>query len=263
MYRCPHSARTILWTCVVVGFVLGTGPAVAQQDQAFIDPLVGFNEPSFEANRGLDAIAFRPLSVVYRELVPKTARRGISNALANLEAPSEALNHLLQVNFDGAATTTARFAINSTVGIAGLVDVAAEAGLERHPTDFGLTLARYGVGEGAYLVVPVLGPSTVRDFAGTAADFLVNPLRVSSLVELKALEWGAYYSVSVASVRLEHEALLNEIYYEDEFGYERLRAYYLQNRRHRVNGGAVDESALPDLDFEDDLLGEEDSNVNR
>ena len=241
-----------LWPCLLLAMHLAGTSACAQQDSTFVDPLVGINQPSFGFNRGLDTVALRPLSVVYRELVPKVARKGISNALNNLEAPSEALNHLLQLNLDGVATTTARFAVNTTVGIAGLADVASEAGLKRQPTDFGLTLARYGFGEGAYLVVPVLGPSTVRDFAGTATDFLLNPLRVTNLVTLKPLEWGAYYTVSATNVRLEHESLLDEIYYEDDFGYERLRAFYLQNRRHLAQGGEVGAEALPDLDFDDE-----------
>ena len=259
MIRCLGTFfRAFSGRCVFLACLLLTVPAIAQQDQAFIDPLLELNEPSFALNRGLDTVAFRPLSIVYRELVPKPARRGVSNVLANLDAPAEALNHVLQLNLDGAATTTLRFAINSTVGIAGIADVASEAGLHRQRTDFGVTLARYGVGEGAYLVVPVLGPSTIRDFAGTVANFVFNPLHVTNLVELKTLEWGAYYTVSSTSIRLEFQDLLDDVYYEDEFGYARLRAFYLQNRRHRVSGGEIEGSALPDIDLDyDDLLPEE------
>ncbi len=265
MKQCPHRIGPLLWPCLLVACLLAATPASAQREQSFVDPLIGFNEASFAANRALDRVAFRPFSHVYRELVPKPVRKGIVNAFANLDAPSQALHHLLQLNLDGAITMTARFAINSTLGIAGFVDVAAEAGLRPKPADFGLTMARYGIGEGAYLVIPLLGPSTIRDAVGAAVDFWVNPLRSSGLITLENLEWVAYYAVSATNFRLENEALAEQIYYEDEFGYARLRSFYLQNRRHLATGSAFNDAALPDLDLEseDDLLDEENGDADQ
>ena len=265
MKRCAQRIGPLLRPCLLAACLLAAAPVAAQRVPSFDDPLIEFNKTSFAANRALDRVAFRPLSHVYRELVPKSVRKGIVNAFANLEAPSEALNHLLQLDVNGAFTMTARFAINSTLGIAGFVDVAAEAGLRREPADFGLTMARYGFGEGAYLVIPLLGPSTVRDAVGAAVDFWVNPLRSSGLITLEHLEWAAYYAVSAIDFRLENEPLAEQIYYEDEFGYARLRSFFLQNRRHLANGGAFYDAALPDLDLEseDDLLDEENGNADQ
>ena len=253
MRRRSLSATTLLPLALALVLAAGPRPAAAETE-SFFDPLEGFNQPMFGINRGVDAAALRPLSMVYREVLPQPVRQGVTNLLANLEAPREALNHLLQFDLDATAVTTARFLINTTVGVAGIADVASEVGLERQPTDFGLTLARYGVGEGAYLVIPVLGPSTLRDFAGLVTDVALNPLHVSSLVELKALEWGGYYTLAATDFRERNAMLLDEVYHEDDFGYPRLRAYYLQNRRHSAGGGAIDAAALPDLGLEDDPL---------
>ncbi len=243
---------------IVVG-LLGAGlvslqVASAQSEEAdvFADPALGANRTFFELNRGIDELAMRPLATAYRETFPAFARRGISNALDNLQAPTEALSHLLQLDFDAAATTTARFAINSTLGVAGFADVAGKAGLERQPTDFGLALAHYGFGEGPYLVVPLLGPTTVRDLTGVAFDVFANPLHVGQWAELKQAEWVGFHSLAAADARLEYGAVLDEVYYETEFGYTRLRSYYLQNRRHQATGGVIGDESLPSLDFGDD-----------
>ena len=244
----PRFLGSLVWPCIAAAMLLLSTPVRGEEPAHFADPLAPFNETMFEFNRGFDSVAIRPLSTVWRKVVPKEVRSGVSNALANLQAPSEALNHLLQFNLEDAAITTARFAINSTIGIAGFVDVAESLDLTRQQTDFGLTLAHYGTGEGAYLVVPVLGPSTFRDFTGVAVDYFLNPASITNLVELKNLEWTGYYAVQAADTRLEYDAVLDELYYESDVGYARMQSYYLQNRRHQVQGGDVAGDALPDLD---------------
>ena len=134
------------------------------------DPLEALNRKTLVFNYVVDTVAIKPLSRVYVRIVPGFARKRIRNALNNLREPRTVLNQCLQGKFDLAAQDAARFIVNSTVGVAGLFDVAAASGLERHYEDFGQTLGRWGVGQGAYLVLPVFGPSSLRDGVGRAAD---------------------------------------------------------------------------------------------
>jgi phospholipid-binding lipoprotein MlaA len=142
---------------------------------ADIDPLEGLNKVFFYFNGALDFLIFEPLARGYRFVTPEGARVAIGRAFDNLASPIIFANDLLQFRFHHAATTFSRFAINSTVGLLGLFDVAAELGLERHDADFGQTLYGYGVGDGIYLVLPLLGPTTVRDAIGTGVDGLFDP----------------------------------------------------------------------------------------
>lgn len=135
------------------------------------DPLEGLNRKTLALNFVVDTVFVKPLSKVYVTVVPGFTRKGIRNVLNNLREPRTVLNQCLQGKFSLAASGTVRFIVNSTVGVAGLFDVATAAGLERHQEDFGQTLGRWGVGRGAYLVLPVLGPATMRDGVGRAVDF--------------------------------------------------------------------------------------------
>ncbi len=139
------------------------------------DPLEGLNRVFFYANGTLDFLIFEPLARGYRFVTPKAAQHALSRAFDNLASPVIFANDLLQLRFHRAATTLSRFAINSTVGVLGLFDVAAELGLESHDADFGLTLYTYGVGDGIYLILPLLGPTTARDAVGFGVDSLFDP----------------------------------------------------------------------------------------
>ena len=129
----------------------------------------------FYTNGALDFLIFEPLARGYRYVTPEAAQHALSRAFDNLASPMIFANDLLQLRFRRAAVTLSRFAINSTVGLLGLLDVAAELGLEGHDADFGQTLYSYGVGDGIYLVLPLFGPTTVRDAIGLGVDSLVDP----------------------------------------------------------------------------------------
>lgn len=139
------------------------------------DPLEGLNRVFFYTNGALDFLIFEPLARGYRYVTPEAAQHALSRAFDNLASPMIFANDLLQLRFRRAAVTLSRFAINSTVGLLGLLDVAAELGLEGHDADFGQTLYSYGVGDGIYLVLPLFGPTTVRDAIGLGVDSLVDP----------------------------------------------------------------------------------------
>jgi len=139
------------------------------------DPLEGLNRYIFEVNLGLDKLLFRPLAEVYRAALPDIVQDVVRNFLNNLRTPVILFNDLMQGELDRAWTTTARFGINSTVGVLGLWDFATDWGFPRHDEDFGQTLAVWGVGDGPYLMLPLLGPSNARDALGRVVDYVIDP----------------------------------------------------------------------------------------
>jgi len=142
------------------------------------DPLEGFNRGMWNVNQTLDKVAMKPASSVYRTVTPKPARRGLSRILANLEEPWSFINNLLQGKPKRAVRNLGRFVVNTTIGVGGLADHATELGIEDSPEDFGQTLATWGVKSGPYLVLPLLGPSTVRDGIGSGVAMFADPWRV-------------------------------------------------------------------------------------
>jgi phospholipid-binding lipoprotein MlaA len=141
----------------------------------FPDPIEGVNRATFRFNQEFDAWIIDPMMRGYRFVVPAPGRQAIRRALINLDSPVTIANDLLQLEPGDALVTVARFAINSTVGIGGLFDVAEHFDLPGHQSDFGQTLALSGVGSGPYLVLPFLGPSNARDGTGFMVDFLFRP----------------------------------------------------------------------------------------
>ena len=134
------------------------------------DPWEGLNRATFEFNDGLDRAVIRPVAEGYRFVMPTPARDAITNFFANLKDPWIAINKLLQGKPRLAIDDLGRFVWNSTFGLLGLIDVASDMGLPKHNEDFGQTLAVWGAGSGAYLVLPILGPSSVRDGIGLIPD---------------------------------------------------------------------------------------------
>ena len=167
----------------VLGAALLAGPALAQEGAAapmeapddvpvFVanDPFEGFNRAMFRLNEDLDSAVFKPVATAYKDVVPRPARLGVTNAFANIGDAWSFVNNLLQLNVEGAFNSAVRFSVNTVLGFGGLLDIATEAGVQKHKQDFGLTMARWGVPAGPYLMVPVLGPYTVRDGAGFIVD---------------------------------------------------------------------------------------------
>ncbi len=140
------------------------------------DPFEQTNRALYSFNDGFNSRITLPVAWVYVTYVPGPVRKGVRNALANAEAPSIFANDILQGEFTSAGETLGRFLLNSTAGLGGLVDIAARHGLAAHHADFGQTLARYGVGGGPFLVLPLIGPTTLRGIVGTGVDLATDPL---------------------------------------------------------------------------------------
>lgn len=158
-------------TAAPAGKLSPTPPA----DSATGDPLEGFNRTMYGFNEKLDDYVMKPVARFYREWFPEPLRAGISNFISNLSEPIIIVNDLFQGKFTQALSDLGRFVTNTTMGVFGIFDPATPIGLTRHNEDFGQTLGFWGVGEGPYIVWPLLGPSTLRDTGGDAVDWSAYP----------------------------------------------------------------------------------------
>lgn len=156
------------WLILVTALSLASGCASLRNNPD--DPLEGYNRVMFAFNDRLDKAVLRPAAEVYDTFTPLPVRAGVGNFFANIEDLWTAANNALQGKGLDALSDLSRVLINTTVGILGVFDIASEMGFERHDEDFGQTLGRWGVGEGAYFVLPVFGPRTIRDSAGFFVD---------------------------------------------------------------------------------------------
>lgn len=153
-----------------------TAPGGNAATGGIADPLQGFNKAVFKFNDVADQNLIRPVTVGYRDYVPHGIRMGLRNFLNNLRAPVNLANNLLQGDLTGAGVTTERTMINTLIGVGGVFDVAASEGIPYRQEDFGQTLGVWGFGHGAYLVLPLIGPSSIRDGSGMIVDGLMDPL---------------------------------------------------------------------------------------
>lgn len=241
--QCPLLLATLL--------VL-TGCATGQSTNVDYDPFEPVNRVMFEINDVGDRYLLKPVAKGYKAVLPSFVRQGVSNFSRNLTSPGSSINHFLQGKpRDGFGELT-RFLFNSTIGIGGLIDVAGYAGLEQKREDFGQTFAVWGVPDGPYVMIPFLGPRTLRDTAAIPLNFLSDPL------------W--HYDVSsvrdplyvLRAVNLRANLLDLDKYLEDSKDpYVTMRESYLQNRRFEIYDGdpPVDDDFYDDFeeDFAEDI----------
>ena len=165
--------------CCFLIFGTASCASTANQDGAGIsDPIEPFNRGVFAFNNALDVVLIEPIAKVYNALLPSFFRDGVQNFMRNLRSPLIVGNEILQGDFKNAGVATARFIINTTAGIGGMIDVASAQGLPYEPEDFGQTLAVWGFGDGFYLVLPIVGPSSLRDTTGLVVDSFADPVRI-------------------------------------------------------------------------------------
>ena len=205
------------------------------------DPYEPVNRVTHTFNKGVDTVVFRPVSQVYGTVLPNPVRQGLSNAAENLDAPRSMVNHVLQGEGEDAIHNLFRFALNTTLGVFGVFDVATSFGLEERETGFGDTLAGWGVQEGAYQELPIFGPSTERDTVGFIGDIVMNP--IGAVLPEDSDEIAGLTSVpSVLNTRYTFADTLDGILYDSADSYVQLRLYYLESRRFELGGqaGATD-----------------------
>lgn len=209
------------------------------------DPLEPINRAVYTFNDGVDHLLIKPAAEFYRFAVPEFMRTGVSNFFSNINDVIVALNSLLQGKLTQAGSDVARLIVNSTVGVLGLFDVATEIGLEKHNEDFGQTLGYWGIGDGPYLVLPFLGPSSVRDAVGWVGDFYTWPITYVEPDRDRNILIAVRFVTARADL-LEASRILETAALDP---YEFVRDAFLQRRRNLVYDG----KPPPDEDdFEDE-----------
>ncbi|HEX9205911.1 MAG TPA: VacJ family lipoprotein [Candidatus Deferrimicrobiaceae bacterium] len=198
--------------------------------KAVSDPIEPVNRGIFFVNDKLYRWLLKPVAKVYSNVVPEGARIGVRNVFLNLGTPIRAVNALLQGKFEATGTELLRLVINSTLGFGGLVDAAKEFHLERKSTDTGLTLGTYGLGQGFYLVLPILGPSSARDAVGVAGDTCLDPLTYL-LAPGPALGARFVRSTTDLSFRIDEYEELTDAAVDP---YAAVRDFYIQYRAKRL-----------------------------
>ena len=220
------------------------------------DCFEGVNRAFFAFNKGLDNILIEPLAKGYRYL-PSPVRTGTSNFLSNLSLVVTVPNNILQGDIGLAGKNTARFAVNTTVGILGLFDPAAKIGLNNYEKeDYGQTLARWGVGEGCYIVLPVLGPSTLRDTAGKFTNYLGGDPWYNITVRNDTQyvsDFDYYASVGTSGVdfRAKNMDSFNNLEENSMDFYASVKSLYLQDRKKKILNSDEITDAFDDSDWED------------
>jgi phospholipid-binding lipoprotein MlaA len=211
------------------------------------DPLEPINRAVFAVNKVADKAVLKPAAKTYQTVLPKPVRGGVRNFLDNLQSPVVLVNDVLQGKGKRAAKTTARFAINTTLGIGGLFDVAKAIGIKKHYEDLGQTLATKGVPSGPYLVLPLYGSTNARDLAGQVTELTLSPLSFTRLkgrqtfgrvrLVLNTMDTRAQSLQTIKTIR---ETTVDE--------YASIRSYYQQIRKDAIADGAVDVEELPEFD---------------
>jgi phospholipid-binding lipoprotein MlaA len=214
--------------------LLVAGVAAAQPAANPADPLEGFNRGVQRFNDGVDEAVLKPVAEGYRKVVPQFVQTGVSNFFGNLADGWSVINHLLQGKGEPALTMTLRLAVNTTFGLAGLLDVASEAGLDRRSEDFGQTLGVWGLPAGPYLVLPLLGPSSLRDAAGLPLDMAATSTGLVTDSSDKLLAATLLNVTQVRAGLLGASRLLDDIAL-DRYSFQ--RDAYLARRRNLVYDG--------------------------
>ncbi len=211
------------------------------------DPLEGYNRAMFKANDAIDKAVLEPVARGYRYVTPQPVRKGVSNVLKNLKSPVNMANQLLQGDFKGLTNDFIRFAVNTTVGIGGLFDVAGNHGYKYEQEDFGQTLASWGVGHGAYFVIPVLGPSSLRDGTGMLVDSFADPLNLY-LYNTDNEEWiYARWGATLLSTREELLEAVDDLRKHSIDYYATARSAYAQRREALLNDQKPEFSGAPSI----------------
>ena len=233
--------------CVlVVGLCLGGCSTPTPESLAENDPWEATNRDVFAFDVWLEHNVAIPVDKGYRAMLPEPVRDGVHNLLTNMRAPIVLANDVLQGDGGKAVNTLGRIALNSTIGLGGLIDVASKIGIPYHDNDFGITLGQNGVAEGSYLVLPVLGPLPPRDLLGSGVDGLFDPLsyaRFDGRSTLFTVRSGMRILDTVDRSRDQFETIERSSL---DF-YATTRNFYRQSRNARIRGEDANTIQLPDL----------------
>ena len=207
------------------------------------DPFEGWNRAMFSFNQKADKYVLKPVAEGYQAITPAPVRKGVSNFFNNLGEPITAVNSVLQAKPGKAARSLTRFVFNTTFGLLGIFDVAGAMGIEREKEDLGQTLAYWGVGSGPYLVLPILGPSNLRDLGGRVVDRPLNPVSWQDEVGMTEVLFTDGIQTRAQLLGVEPKSVGDP--------YVLMRSAYEQRRRYEINDGIVVDLFLDDPFLDD------------
>ena len=231
---------------VGVPAIAGAHVAASTSNTTPDDPFEKFNRVGFKIEATLDRYFVGPLAHVYKLLTPGPIGDGIHNLVTNLTEPLAAFNGVLQLRPRRAATATARFAVNSTIGLAGLIDVGAKLKMPHRANGFGDTLGRYGVGPGPYFFLPLAGPSTLRDMFGSAVDIVADPVHLVNYAYRTEVSLSTGLARDI-DLRARSEDDLQALFGDAADPYATLRSTFLQKRESDIHGDGISPGNLPDI----------------
>lgn len=235
--------RRVFWALLVVPFLGACSvPGPGEAPDGVWDPYEDRNRKVHAFNKGVDKALLRPVSKGYVAAVPSAVRTNVSSFADTVGTPKSIVNQLLQGDLPAAGRNTLRFVINATMGLGGIADVATAAGLPRDPSGFGETLAVWGAPEGAYLELPLTGPSTQRDRAGRIVDFFLDPLNAVPRPE-RYYATGARVLSGIGQ-RGQFSDTVDSVLYESADSYSQSRLIYLQNRRFELGEPVPETEAI-------------------
>jgi len=235
--------RQLFAGILLVGLTVSAPMAQASQSD---DPWEGFNRAIFAFNDTIDRYFLKPVAVGYTKAVPEVVRNGVSNFFGNISDVKTVANDLFQAKFKQAGLDSTRVLVNTTVGIAGFIDISSRIGLDEHDEDFGQTLGYWGVKPGPYLVLPLLGPSTVRDAGGLIPDYFISP-------NYQVGDNHKYYEIKVVQAVDTRAGLLKAERLVVGDRYTFFREAYLQRRNFLVHDGVIQDNFNEDDSlFQDD-----------
>ena len=239
--------RFFLNLLIVFTFLFTANCAVNKNSQNIIsekplaqDPWENFNRGTFAFNKVFDKYLLSPVAKGYRIIFPGEVRTGIRNFFSNLKEPWTSINAALQGDLKNSGVSIARFGLNTTIGLLGIFDVASSLGLEKQKEDFGQTLAVYGVESGPYLVLPLLGPSTVRDAIGKVAGIVADPVTIALNKDGKD-EW-LWIGTAIKGIDFREQNLekIDNLEATSVDFYATIRSLYLERRNRMIRNQSAD-----------------------
>ncbi|MDA8250501.1 MAG: VacJ family lipoprotein [Rhodospirillales bacterium] len=247
--RLPRPAPTLAALLIAAAATGCATPPPASDPEALADfrqtndPLEPANRVLYAINNGIDEVVMRPIAVGYHYAVPEVVRSHVHNVLVNLNDPVVLANDMMEGKPHRAGDTLVRFVVNSTVGVAGIFDVATGLGYPDHDADFGMTLALWGVPEGPFLYLPILGPSDPRDAIGFGADVVTSPFtwigKGSTVTNLEYVQYG----MTAVDTRTALLADLDKVKEQALDPYATFRSLYRQHRHAQIEAAGSDNRA--------------------
>lgn len=245
-----YNHHIIAYCLLCITFLLSSGCATIEGPPNPDDPYESFNRNMFAFNENVDKYAFKPVAKGYNYVMPNFANKAVTNFFNNIDDIVVFFNQLLQFKFADAAATSARFVYNSTFGLLGLIDFASDMGLPKQEEDFGQTLAVWGIDSGPYLVLPFIGPRTIRDTAGLAVDWTYfDPIFKRQTLEQSLVTLTIKY-VDIRAGLLKASNILDDTV-PDKYAF--IRDAWMQRREYLIYDGHP-----PEEFSEDELFNDED-----